>query len=90
MAKKRGTEISVELLEELGRRAEQRGLSPSELLEEIVRAYLDNTDSLKWWGELFERVDRRQREQGVQLLSEEEAMGLANEELHALRRERAN
>ncbi len=36
---------------------------------------------------LFERIDRGQRERGVEPLSEEEAMRLANEELHAMRRE---
>ena len=37
--------------------------------------------------ELFAIVDRRQREQGVEPLSEEEAMRLAVEEQRALRRE---
>jgi hypothetical protein len=37
--------------------------------------------------ELFERIDRGQRERGVEPLSEEEAMRLADEELHAMRRE---
>jgi hypothetical protein len=36
---------------------------------------------------LFERIDRGQRERGVEPLSDEEAMLLANEELHAMRRE---
>lgn len=38
--------------------------------------------------ELFARAERWQREHGVEPLSEEEAMKLANEELHAMRRER--
>lgn len=38
--------------------------------------------------ELFERIDRGQRERGVDPLSEEEAMRLADEELHTMRRER--
>lgn len=37
--------------------------------------------------ELFEGIDRGQRERGVEPLSEEEAMRLADEELHAMRRE---
>jgi hypothetical protein len=37
---------------------------------------------------LFARIDRERRERGVKPLSEEEAMRLANEELHAMRRER--
>ena len=36
---------------------------------------------------LFALIDRRQREQGVEPLSEDEAMRLAVEEQHALRRE---
>jgi hypothetical protein len=35
--------------------------------------------------ELFSRADRWQRERGVEPLSEEEAMELANEELHDMR-----
>lgn len=38
--------------------------------------------------ELFSEAERWQRKQGVKSLSEEEAMELANEELHAMRRER--
>ena len=36
---------------------------------------------------LFQRIAREQRERGVDPLSEEEAMRLADEELHAMRRE---
>lgn len=39
-------------------------------------------------GEFFSGVLRQQRERGVEPLSEDEAMELANEELHAMRRER--
>ena len=38
--------------------------------------------------ELFERIDRGQQERGVEPICEKEAMRLADEELHALRRER--
>lgn len=38
--------------------------------------------------ELFEDAARWQRERGIDLLSDEEAMRLANDELHAMRRER--
>ena len=38
--------------------------------------------------ELFEDAVRWQRERGIDLLSDEEAMRLANDELHAMRRER--
>jgi hypothetical protein len=39
-------------------------------------------------AELFERMDWGRKERGIEPLSEEEAMRLANEELHAMRRER--
>jgi chromatin segregation and condensation protein Rec8/ScpA/Scc1 (kleisin family) len=37
---------------------------------------------------LLKHIDQKQREKGVEPLSEEEAMRLANEELHAMRRDR--
>ena len=39
-------------------------------------------------GLLLDRIARGQRERGVEPLSEDEAVRLANEELHAMRRER--
>jgi hypothetical protein len=39
-------------------------------------------------GEFFEVLERHSREEDVEELSEEEAVSLANEELHAMRRER--
>ncbi len=39
-------------------------------------------------AEILGSIDRGQRERGVEPLSEEEAMRLADEELHAMRRER--
>jgi hypothetical protein len=35
----------------------------------------------------LENLERRRQEEGVEPLSEEEAISLANEELHAMRRE---
>lgn len=52
---------------------------------DIVAAADWRTDSLK---ELFERVAQWQKERGVEPLSDDAAMNLANEELHAYRRER--
>lgn len=52
---------------------------------DIATVYPEPPGSL---NELFERIDRGQRERGVEPLSEEEAMRLANEELHAMRRAR--
>ncbi len=89
VAEKQKIEIDVGLLEELRRRACEQSRTEGELLEEIVRRYLvlapRRSDSFK---EFFEKVERRQREEGVEPLSEDEAMELANEELHAMRRER--
>ncbi len=54
---------------------------------EIGRGYVRprSSENLE---ELFARAERWQQEHGVEPLSEEEAMKLANEELHAMRRER--
>jgi hypothetical protein len=88
VAEKQKTEIDAGLLEELRRRAREQSRTEGELLEEIVRRYLvlapRRSDSL---GEFFEKVEHRRREEGVEPLSEDEAMELANEELHAMRRE---
>ena len=79
------TEISPELLEELRRRAREQGRSERELLEEVVKSYLERPGSL---AELFEGIDQGQRERSVAPLSEAEAMRLAVEEQHAWKRER--
>lgn len=78
-------EISPELLEELRRRARVQGRPERELLDEAVKSYLERPGSL---AELFEGVDRGQRERDVAPLSEDAAMRLAVEEQHAWRRER--
>ena len=89
MAEKQKIEIDAGLLEELRRRACGQSRTEGELLEEIVRRYLVlalwRSDSFKGF---FEKVQRRQREEGIEPLSEDEAMELANEELHTMRRER--
>ena len=60
------------------------------MLDEAVRRYLlvVAPRRLGTLEEFFEKVELRRREEGVQTLSECEAMQLANEELHAMRRER--
>jgi hypothetical protein len=79
-------EIDGELLAEVRRMADEQGRSERELLDEAVRTYLLRCRAgLK---ELFEDAARWQRERGIDLLSDEEAMRLANDELHAMRRER--
>ena len=89
MAEKQRTEIDAGLLEELRARAREQSRTEGELLEEIVRSYLvlapRHSNSL---GEFLEELGRRRREEGIEQLSEEEATSLANEELHAMRRER--
>jgi hypothetical protein len=80
MVEKQRTEIDAGLLEELRAKAREQSRTEGELLEEIGRSYLvlapRQSNSL---GELLE---------GLEPLSEEEAISLANEELHAMRRER--
>jgi hypothetical protein len=89
MAEKQRTFIDGALLEELRARAHEQSRTEGELLEEIVRSYLvlapRRSESL---GAFFENLERRRREEGVEPLSEEDAIDLANEELHAMRRER--
>jgi hypothetical protein len=89
MAEKQRTFIDSGLLEELRARAHEQSRTEGELLEEIVRSYLvlapRRSNSL---SEFFEGLERRRREGGVEPLSEEEAVSLANEQLHAMRRER--
>jgi hypothetical protein len=88
LAKKQRTEIDAGLLEELRAKAHEQSRTEGELLEEIVRSYLvlapRRSNSL---GGFFEDLERRRREEGVEPLSEEEAIDLANEELYAMRQE---
>ncbi len=89
MAEKQLTKIDAGLLEELRDRAREQQRSESELLEEIVRSYLvvapRRSGSLAGF---FGRLESRRRDEGVEPLSEDEATTLANDELHAMRRER--
>ena len=89
MAENQRTEIDAGLLEELRAKAREQSRTEGELLEEIVRSYLVLAPRLSnSLGEFFEGLERRRRERGVEPLSEEEAVSLANEQLHAMRRER--
>jgi hypothetical protein len=88
MAENQRTEIDAGLLEELRAKAREQSRTEGELLE-IVRSYLVLAPRLSnSLGEFFEGLERRRRERGVEPLSEEEAVSLANEQLHAMRRER--
>lgn len=85
MAQKQRTEIDFELLEKLRRRAEEQGRTETEVLEEAVGRYIDTPRTL---AGLFDEAEHWQKDHDVEPLTEEEAMRLANEELHATRRER--
>ena len=70
-------EIDGELLAEVRRMADEQGRSERELLDEAVRTYLLRCRAgLK---ELFEDAACWQRERGIDPLSDEEAMRLAND-----------
>lgn len=82
-------EIDDKLLREVRLLAKERGLPERDLLDEAVSRYLrDQFESAKNFDEYFERLAEWQSAHGVEPLSDEEAMELANEELHAMRRER--
>jgi predicted transcriptional regulator len=88
MAEKVRTEIDAELLEAVRRLARQQGRDESAVIEDAIRRYVSASSGRPGTlAELFERIDRGRKERGVEPLSEEEAMRLANEELHAMRRE---
>ncbi len=87
MAEKQRTEIDAGLLEELRRVAREQDRREDEVLDEAVRRYLIAGDRRS--KSLFERIDHGQEERGVEPLSDEEAMQLANDELHAWRNEQA-
>ncbi|MEJ7843760.1 MAG: hypothetical protein WKF95_18525 [Rubrobacter sp.] len=88
MAEKQQTEIDAGLLEELRRVAREQDRREDEVLEEAVRRYLTyGARRSRDLIDLFDRIDRGQEERGVEPLSDEEAMRLANDELHAWRDE---
>jgi len=82
-------EINEDLLRQVRAIAKEHGLTEVELVEAAVASYIvvmGGSDP----EALFDRIDLYQRLRGVELLSEDEAMRLANEELHAMRRERGS
>lgn len=89
MAEKQRAEIDAWLFQQLRAKAREQSRTEGELLKEIVRSYLvlapRRSNSM---GEFFEGLERRRRERGVEPLSEEETLSLANEEPHAMRLER--
>jgi hypothetical protein len=74
-------EIDEKLLSEIQRLARQQGRPERELLDEAIRRYLERADPRRF-EELLTRMSSRSE------LGEDEAMELAYEELHAMRRER--
>lgn len=84
-------ELNARVLQMVRRVAQRQGRSLPEVLEEAVLRYLEDAEALADAREaerLFEDIGQGQRARGVEPLSEEEAMLLADEELHAMRRER--
>lgn len=75
------TEIDETLLGQLRELASEQGRSERELLDEAVMSYLQRSDPRRF-EELLERMTSRFE------LTDEEAMRIADEELHAMRRER--
>ncbi len=84
------TKIDRDLLEAVRERAREEGRDSSEIIEEAVSHYLRTRGEARPRDleEIFDSMVRYRREQGVEELSEEEAMRLAVEEQHAWRRER--
>ena len=62
--------------------------SPGDRLDPALVDILESQAGESSLDALFRRIERGQRERGAEALSEEEAMRLADEELHAMRRER--
>lgn len=90
------TKIDRGLLDAVRRRAAEEGRDESEIIEEALKRYLDDSTireggsarSLKVesFEQIFTRVREWQERQGVEPLSDEEAMKLVVEEQHAHRR----
>ncbi len=103
MADRLNIEINPRLVPTLLRLAQEQGRGPDVIIEEAFLLYLRGlgvdvglyVEPILSGGhppevplvDLFEQIDQGQRERGVAPLSEEEAMQLASEELHAMRRE---
>ena len=63
----------------------------SEIVEQALRQYLKTDDAERdrqSIRDLFDRIAERQEREGIPPLTDEEAMQLANEELHAMRAEK--
>lgn len=80
------TKIDRALLEAVRARAAKEGRGEAEVIEDAVKRYL--AGRRRDLPKIFDSIERYQREQGVEPLSEEEAMKLAVEEQRAWRRER--
>ncbi|MDQ3436340.1 MAG: hypothetical protein M3491_03195 [Actinomycetota bacterium] len=79
------TRIDRVLVERARERARREGREESELIEDALRRYLDGGEE-ETFGEILDRVAAWQREHGIDPPSEEEAIKLAVQEQHALRR----
>ena len=89
-------EIDDELLEAVRRRAAEQGRAERDVIEEAIRRYLDGPATSPIEALQQEQVHRNTRRFVALLnrmgsrfeLDEDEAMDLANAELHAMREER--
>jgi DNA-binding protein Fis len=81
------TKIDRALLQAVRARAAKEGRGEAEVIEEAVKRYLKEGRG-RDLNDIFDSIQRHQQEQGVEPLSEVEAMKLAVEEQHAWRRER--
>lgn len=83
------TKVDRELLNAIRKIASEEGRGESDVIEEALRRYLSSPSRLRGgetFGGIFARVEKWQRERGVEPLSDEEAMRLAVEEQRANRR----
>lgn len=87
--KRTQTKVDRVLLDAVRRIASEEGRGESDIIEEALRRYLAESSSLRdgeTFEDIFARVEQWQRDQGIEPLSDDEAMELAIEELHAHRR----
>ena len=77
MAEKQRALSDAALLEELRARAYEQSRTEGELLEEVDHLPRPGTQTVGKPSCIFENLERRRREEGVEPLSEEEAIDLA-------------
>jgi len=86
MSEKAQPQISPELMEIVRRVAEEQGRSAAEVVEAAVRSYVVRLEQVHDPEFLLDRIAEWQRDRGTPSPSEDDAMRLADGELHAFRR----